>query len=428
MPTTTQNASRTVTFAYRASGASAVFVSGSFNEWSPRDLPMRSDGDGHWSASVRLQPGRYEYKLVVDGRWRAQPACASSLESHFVPNGLGTANCVLHVPSADETWAIVLAGGEGSRLRQLTTTPWGVSVPKQFCSLRGGPSLLRQAIERAAAIVPRDRVVVVVSEAHRPFWRDELTDLLPENVVVQPENRGTAAGILLPALRIRRDDPEAEVLVLPSDHYVEDEAALRESFRAALRDLREDPARIVLLGITPDAADSQYGWIVPGPALHGDSHAIDLFVEKPPARKASQLFERGALWSSFLFACRVSSLLEAFELSEPDLLRALESESPGAGVGDTPLAAVYAMLAPTDFSRAVLERVPQRLAVLAVPPCGWSDLGTPDRISRVLTARAGGRRARLASPAGTTPLVVLSQAIAELGCRMPTSRRALATR
>ncbi len=408
----TQDASRAVTFAYRASDASSVFVSGSFNEWSPRGLPMRSDGDGRWSASVRLRPGRYEYKLVVDGRWRAQPACASSLESHFVPNGLGTANCVLHVPSANETWAIVLAGGEGSRLRQLTTTPAGVSVPKQFCSLRGGPSLLRQAIERAGAIVPRDRVVVVVSEAHRPFWRDQLTDLLPENVVVQPENRGTAPGILLPALRIRRDDPEARILVLPSDHHVEDEAALRESFRAALRDACEDPARIVLLGITPDAADPQYGWIVPGKSLRGDTRAIERFVEKPPAGRASQLFERGGLWSSFLFACRVSTLMQAFELSQPDLLHAIEGGC--AGTRDPELETVYAKLAPADFSRAVLEQVPQRLGVVAVPPCGWSDLGTPERISRVLATRPRRRRSSVVSAAGPSGLVVLSQAIAAL--------------
>ena len=418
MQTTTKDRSRAVAFACRATTAQAVYLSGTFNGWSSRATPMRKDEEGHWSVSVRLPPGRYEYKLVVDGEWRCETACSSDLESHdCVPNGFGTTNRVLEVPPSTGTWAIVLAGGDGSRLRHLTTTRSGVTVPKQFCSLSGGPSLLRQTIERAAALVPRDQIVVIVSEAHRAFWHDELVDLPPENVVVQPENRGTASGILLPALRIRRDDPEAEVLVLPSDHHVEDEAILRGSFRAALRDLREDPTRIVLLGITPDSADSQYGWIVPGPALRGDTRAIELFVEKPPAERASQLFARGALWSSFLFACRVSSLMEAFELSEPHLLRALESESSCIGVADAALATVYARLTPTDFSRSVLERFPQRLGVVAVPPCGWSDLGTPERISSVLGARPGRRRARATSPAGPSPVVVLSQAIATLGSR-----------
>ncbi len=404
MPTTPKDVSREVAFAYRASGAQAVSLSGTFNGWSSHAAPMHGDAEGNWSVSVRLRPGRKEYKLVVDG-------------DDCVPDGFGATNRVLEVRSANATWVIVLAGGEGSRLRHLTTTPSGVTVPKQFCSLSGGPSLLRQTIERAAALVPRDRIVVVVSEAHRPFWRDELGDLPLENVVIQPESRGTAPGILLPALRIRRDDPGARVLVLPSDHHVDDEATLRESFRTALRVVRDDPARIVLLGITPDSPDSQYGWIVPGPALRGDTRAIDLFVEKPPAKTTARLFARGALWSSFLFASRVSSLIEAFELSEPGLLCTLESEC--VGIGNAALATVYAKLTPTDFSRAVLERVPQRLGVIAVPPCGWSDLGTADRISRVLTALLGRRSARVTSPTRPGSLVVLSQAVAALGSRTP---------
>ncbi|MEX2205624.1 MAG: sugar phosphate nucleotidyltransferase [Myxococcota bacterium] len=411
-------------FGYRAPNARAVCLSGTFNDWSSNATPMRRDARGNWSLSLRLRPGRYEYKLVVDGEWRCESACA--LDTHCVPNAFGTTNRLLEVAPPNGTWAIVLAGGEGSRLRHLTTTPAGVSVPKQFCSLSGGPSLLRQTIERAAALVPRDRIVVVVSEAHRAFWRDELDDLPRKNVIVQPEGRGTGPGILLPALRIRRDDPEARVLVLPSDHHVEDEATLRESLRAALRGLRADPARIVLLGITPDAADSQYGWIVPGAGQPGDTRGIECFVEKPPEERASQLFARGALWSSFIFACRVSSLLEAFEFSQPHLLRALEDASRRSAVRDAALATAYATLEPTDFSRAVLERVPQRLGVIAVPPCGWSDLGTPDRISHVLSARGNQRGARPTFPAGRTCLVVLSQAIAAVSSRTRPSRRALA--
>lgn len=426
MSTTTTDTSRVVKFAYRARNARAVSIAGTFNGWSAHATPMRKDAEGRWSVSVRLRPGRYEYKLVVDGEWRCEAASPDLENQECVPNGLGTTNRVLEVPSASGTWAIVLAGGEGSRLRRLTTTPSGVAVPKQFCSLSGGPSLLRQTIERAAALVARDRIVVVVSEAHRAFWRDELADLAPENVVVQPLNRGTAPGILLPALHVFRADPGARLVVLPSDHHVENETALRQSFRTALRDVREEPERIVLLGITPDAADSQYGWIVPGAALRGDTHAIELFVEKPPAERASELFVRGALWSSFLFACRVSSLMEVFEVSEPDLLRALDSGSPGCGAHDAALGAVYATLAPTDFSRAVLERVPERLGVVTVPPCGWSDLGTPDRISHVLGARRARRRASAMSPAEPRSLVVLSQALAALGSRPPTLGQAAA--
>lgn len=392
-----------------------MFLAGTFNDWRPDATPMQLDAEGTWSVPLELEPGRYEYKFVVDGEWRAAPESRADLAcTGWIPNAFGTMNRVLEVPVEARTWAIVLAGGEGSRLRTLTTTRAGVSVPKQFCSLSGGPSLLRQTVERAAAFAPRERILVVVSAAHRSFWRRQLADLPTENVVVQPENRGTAPGILLPALRIRGEDPGADVVVLPSDHYVADEATLREAFRGALRGLRSDPARIVLLGVTPDAADSQYGWIVPGPIIGGATHAIDLFVEKPPAERAAELFDRGALWSSFLFACQVSSLLEAFELSEPCLLRAFTNESARGDAGEERLEELYAKLAPADFSRDVLAHVAHRLGVVAVPPCGWSDLGTPERVASVLSASSGKLRSGAARDPISKRMPILARAITAL--------------
>src|SRR5688572_24218362 len=104
-----------------------------------------------------------------------------------------------------QTWAIVLAAGEGSRLRELTTRS-GVATPKQFCSLRGGRSLLGDALARAARIAPRKRILVIVAEEHRAFYEPELRGYAPENIVVQPRNRGTAAGILLPVLTVLERD------------------------------------------------------------------------------------------------------------------------------------------------------------------------------------------------------------------------------
>jgi len=311
------------------------------------------------------------------------------------------------------TFAIVLAGGEGTRLSGLTTTRAGVRVPKQFCSLAGGPTLLRQTLERAAALVPREQIVVVVAEAHREWWRDELADLPPENVVVQPIGRGTAAGILVGALAVTRRAPAARLLVLPSDHHVGDELALRGAFRAALDAVEREPERIALLGITPDSPDGQYGWIVPRGASQSRLRAIELFVEKPPVERARELLARGGLWSSFLFACRAPALLDAFERAQPELVRAFLAES-GALAAGNDLGALYAAVPQRDFSRDVLERVPERLGVLAVPPCGWSDLGTPDRVARVLERRDARARA-LSSPLRATRAPILSLALGALG-------------
>ena len=93
------------------------------------------------------------------------------------------------------TWALVLAAGEGSRLRSLTTMRSGVAVPKQFCSLQGGPSLLQEALQRAEAVAPRARICTIVAEQHRRWWEGPLWSLPAQNVIVQPDNRGTALEI-----------------------------------------------------------------------------------------------------------------------------------------------------------------------------------------------------------------------------------------
>ena len=137
------------------------------------------------------------------------------------------------------TWALVLAAGEGSRLRALTTTN-GVAVPKQFCSLHDGPSLLQEALHRAEAVAPRQRICTIVAEQHRRWWQGPLWSLPSQNIIVQPENRGTAAGLLLPLLHIEARDPQARVVVLPSDHYVRDEATLARSLRNATAKIRSE--------------------------------------------------------------------------------------------------------------------------------------------------------------------------------------------
>ena len=283
----------------------------------------------------------------------------------------------------NQSWAIVLAAGEGTRLRELTTRG-GIATPKQFCSLRGGRSLLGDALVRAARIVPRKRIVVVVAAEHRRFWERELEALPRENVVVQPKNRGTAAGILLPALSVLERDPGAKLAFLPSDHFVEQEYVIEQSLRLALESLDDHGEGLTLLGITPDQPETGYGWIVPA-ASERLLRPVERFVEKPEARVAEQLFAAGALWNSFLFAVRGSDLLDTFGRRLPELvsefvrLRAMPAAERAAQ-----LDALYERLETRDFSRDVLQGEEARLRLEIVPPCGWTDLGTPGRVEACL--------------------------------------------
>jgi mannose-1-phosphate guanylyltransferase len=220
---------------------------------------------------------------------------------------------------ANKCWAIVLAAGNGTRLSELTTRD-GIATPKQFCSLRGGRSLLGDALARAGRCAPRKQIVVVVAEEHRRFWESELADMPPENVVVQPRNCGTAAGILLPVLSVLERDPEARLAILPSDHFVAREYVMAESLRLALASLEEHPSGVTLLGITPDAPETGYGWIVPESGAHllAPGAAVRREARRRPRRRAllawravEQLPVRGARldagWSSIARTCRSCS-------------------------------------------------------------------------------------------------------------------------
>jgi len=288
-------------------------------------------------------------------------------------------------------WAIVLAGGNGTRLQSLTTDQHGVSIPKQFCSLLGGPSLLRLALSRAGRVTPWDRIVTVVAEQHVAWWGSELADLPRSNVVEQPVNRGTAPGILLPLLTVAAQDPEATVLVLPSDHFVANEPLLEQSVRDALRQIDDRPEAVFLLGMMPDEADSQFGWIVPGAANDAGADPVDCFVEKPEQALAQDLLGRGGLWNSFIFAAKVGTLLGLYERRLPRLLEtllaavAIGEDTDDRGI----LTAAYDGLETSDFSRDLVQGSEDALRVIPVPPCGWNDLGTADRVARCVDRLPG---------------------------------------
>lgn len=293
-------------------------------------------------------------------------------------------------------WVLVLAGGEGRRLQELTRDPRGRQVPKQYCDFGTGRSLLARTLDRALVLAPHDRVVAVVSEAHREWWEAELDILPAENVVVQPQNRGTATGILLPLLHIAARDPGASVVVLPSDHHVADEEVLADSVRRAVRIVGRYPQSVLLLGITPEHPDTEYGWVLPDGSDGADgaegsaSHPVAAFVEKPVELEAARLMARGAVWNSFMLAARTATLIEMCDARLPGLLPSLRGVRLDRGAAG--LAELYRGLPSRDFSRHVLAPSARRLRVLVVPPCGWTDLGTPERLARVMQG-AGDRSA-----------------------------------
>ncbi len=300
---------------------------------------------------------------------------------------------------AGHDWALVLAAGEGSRLRALTMTASGVAIPKQFCSLGGQQSLLHAALRRAQVVADPQRTCAVVADYHRRWWQSLQLDIPASNLISQPRNRGTAAGILLPLLHIVQRDPQATLLVLPSDHYVRNEDVLAGSLRAAMQAVNRDRSHIILLGITPDEPDPELGYIVAAGADGAQVRAVREFIEKPSVAAARALIARGGVWNSFIFAANAQALLRAFEAHCADLVGEMRHivTSMSSSTGQLRLAQLYEQLPVLDFSRDILQRSPELLRVMTVPSCGWSDLGTPRRVVETVN------RFRAETGAGSQP-------------------------
>jgi mannose-1-phosphate guanylyltransferase len=288
--------------------------------------------------------------------------------------------------TSGNTWAIVLAGGEGSRLHGLTMTALGVAVPKQFCSLRGGHSLLTEALKRAEAVAQPEFICTIVSQHHRRWWSRGLSTMPKANIIVQPRNCGTANGILLPLLYILARDPEARVVLLPSDHHVRDEQTLAAALQKAAVELRTRDNQILLIGILPEEADPDLGYIVPG-RCEGAVSTVDRFVEKPDVALAQALVHAGALWNAFIVAANGRALLQMFVQRFPRIvtsMQAIVAENPFTADLSGAAGDFYRDLPNLDFSRQILRGAEPSLRVLQARRCGWSDLGTPKRLAETL--------------------------------------------
>jgi mannose-1-phosphate guanylyltransferase len=280
-------------------------------------------------------------------------------------------------PGSPERWALVLAGGDGTRLQELTARIAGKPIPKQYCRIAGNRSMLEATLDRVRAFVPPERTLLIVNANHLEIAGPQLCTLPPANVLVQSENRDTGPGILRCLLHLQRRRPGAHMAVFPSDHYVEDDAAFVAHVAGAATLVARMPGKVVLLGIRPDRPEPGYGYVMPGPrvALHdgGAAFHVGVFHEKPPLPVAEQLVRRGGLWNSFVMVFAVDHMLALVQRLRP-------ADFGRMSVGDG---------APTswNFSSGLLARIPHHLVVLRVDDTGWSDWGTPEAIERTFASQ-----------------------------------------
>ena len=287
-------------------------------------------------------------------------------------------------------YAIILAGGDGTRLQSMTRAITGDNRPKQFVPVIGGSTLLDQTRRRVALSVMPHRTFVVVTEKHRHFYQSLAHEISPGLLLEQPYNKGTAPAILYALLRVATKSPKATVALFPSDHFFTDDEEFMSHIDTAFDAVQAQPETITLLGITPASAEKEYGWIEPQRSVLGSAPRsitrVERFWEKPSAMLATSLMERGCLWNSFVMVGRVDALLRMTRAALPELYAGFAAITPAfetAGERKA-LTQLYSSIPDSNFSHEVLATRPQDLAVMRVGDVGWSDLGEPSRVLATL--------------------------------------------
>ena len=291
---------------------------------------------------------------------------------------------------------IILSGGDGTRLRDFVFRRRADYLPKQYLNIIGKRSMLEHTFQRAEKLIPAQKLLVVIAKEHLQFdeVRHQIAPRPRECIVIQPGNKDTGPGILLPLMHLYKRYPDAIVALFPSDHFILEEDLFMQHVDRAFRAVESDGSRIVLLGLEPNEPDPEYGYIVPGEKIDDSEldevRKVGMFVEKPAAAVIKKIIKSGALWNTLVIVCKCKTFMNVIQHTTPELYRSFEPIQNAIGTADEQrvIEEVYHKLPSLNFSKGVLEVLSfehrQALVVLTVSGVTWSDWGTSDRLSSML--------------------------------------------
>ncbi len=283
-------------------------------------------------------------------------------------------------PPDPALWAVVLAGGVGSRF-------WPVSTParpKQILPLSGDRPLIVDTVERILPLVPTDRLRVLAGRHLAGPIRDACPEIPEDSLWIEPAARGTAPVLVWAAWRIARIDPDAVMVSLHSDHVIRPEAEFRALVAEAAR-LAARERRLFTIGIEPARPETGYGYIRIGDAIEGDAEAYTVkeFVEKPDLDTARKYLLRGGyIWNSGIFMWSVSTFLDEVRRHAPEIGDRLPLLEEGRD------AEFFRTVPSISVDEAVLERS-DRVGVVRAT-FEWDDVGTWDAVGRTRETDASG--------------------------------------
>lgn len=290
--------------------------------------------------------------------------------------------------------AVIMAGGSGTRF-------WPASRrdrPKQLLSLVDGRSLLRVTFERIVPLVPAERIWVVTTSATAELTRQELSELDPSQILIEPVGRDTAACAGFASLAVRHRDPEAVCVVLPADHVIRDSSRFRRAVAAAGAHVAGEGG-LLTFGVRPTRPETGFGYLRIGDELGTVKgwavHRLAEFVEKPDLETARRyLAEGGYLWNSGMFVWPVSELLAEIERQLPLLATGLDriGESLGSNCEQDVIGEVYPSLHRVSVDYGIMEGAERAWTIPVDFP--WSDVGSWPALGELLDADEQGNAVR----------------------------------
>ena len=295
------------------------------------------------------------------------------------------------MPHSRSLWSVILSGGEGQRMKPFIEQWLGRHLPKQYCTFVGTRSMLEHTWDRADRLTSTRQKLTVVSQSHQSLLLTDLNSSSSGQVLYQPKNRDTAAGIFLPLTYIHAWNPEATIIVYPSDHFVYPEDGFTEIVDAAVRAAEHWTDRIIILGATPTKMEFDYGWVEKsqrlGWAKGFELWSIESFEEKPTAPiNWSSSLNTGWLWNTMVVIANLKTLWDTGWKCFPDIMERFSvlEEAIGTQREGTILKSIYDDMPECNFSSDLLGEAPEQVGIMEMQNVLWCDWGRPERIVETL--------------------------------------------
>ena len=270
-------------------------------------------------------------------------------------------------------YAILMAEGVGSRFWPVSTQDF----PKQFHDMLGtGDTLIQKTFNRLANLIPKENIFILTNERYNDLVFEQLPTVTKRQVVLEPAMRNTAPCILYASLKIQKENPDAVMIVAPSDHWIEDENAFTNTVQAAF-DFCENNNALMTLGITPTFPNTGYGYIEFDKSSSDAIKSVNQFREKPDHDTAKEFLTQGNfLWNAGIFMWSVKSVVEAFKNNQPELYQLFEAgyDVYNSDFEDDFIRDNYGKAENISVDYAIMEKSKN---VFVLPATfDWNDLGT----------------------------------------------------